>query len=216
MTVTTNQQLILPDGTDNANVPLTFTDFVTTAGSGMENRLVQRYLSIADRTARNPAPNEGELSYLADLNRYDSYTGSAWSPLISPVVFNESNVAFAGIVSAVYTTAGGVIVGGVFTVPQSGQLRVDFSSILDNVGATGFTWVSAQLNTGGVVAGGVPIVAATDNIAITNNGTSSIITSNFYIYSGLTPGNVVNAFLMHRTDVSSGSVGSRKIAISAA
>jgi hypothetical protein len=78
MAVTTNQGLILPDGTDNANVPLTFTDFVTTAVSGMENRLVQRYLSIADRTTRNPAPNEGELSYLADLNRYETFNGVAW------------------------------------------------------------------------------------------------------------------------------------------
>lgn len=84
--LTTNQGLILPDGTDNANVPLTFTDFVITAGSGMENRLVQRYLSIADRTARNGAPNEGELSYLLDLNRYEKYNGVAWVAAFSPVI----------------------------------------------------------------------------------------------------------------------------------
>lgn len=83
MVVTTNQGLILPDGTDNANVPLTFTDFVTTAVSGMENRLVQRYLSIADRTARNGAPNEGELSYLTDTNLLQFYNGAAWQTIVS-------------------------------------------------------------------------------------------------------------------------------------
>jgi hypothetical protein len=83
MAVTTNQGLILPDGTDNANVPLTFTDFVTTPVSGMENRLVQRYLSVADRTARNGAPNEGELSYLTDTNLLQFYNGAAWQTIVS-------------------------------------------------------------------------------------------------------------------------------------
>src|SRR5689334_16575334 len=96
--LTTNQGLILPDGTDNANVPLTFTDFVTTAGSGMENRLVQRYLSAADRTVRNPAPNEGELSYLIDTDAYFFYNGTAWIPLakgfVAELTRSSSNAAF--------------------------------------------------------------------------------------------------------------------------
>lgn len=91
--LTTNQGLILPDGTDNANVPLTFTDFVTTAGSGMENRLVQRYLSAADRTARNPAPNEGELSWLNDLNIYQFYDGANWVNLQKGFVGDNTRTA---------------------------------------------------------------------------------------------------------------------------
>ena len=83
MALTSNQGLILPDGTDNANVPLTFTDFVTTAVSGMENRLVQRFLSSADRTTRNPAPNEGELSYLLDTNLIQYYDGANWISIVS-------------------------------------------------------------------------------------------------------------------------------------
>jgi hypothetical protein len=91
--LTTNQGLILPDGTDNANVPLTFTDFVTTAGSGMENRLVQRYLSAADRTARNGAPNEGELSYLSDSDAYFFYNGTTWIPLAKGFVADTTRTS---------------------------------------------------------------------------------------------------------------------------
>lgn len=91
--LTTNQGLILPDDADNADVPLSFTDFVTTAGSGMENRLVQRYLSALDRTARNAAPNEGELSYLADTDAFEWYNGTAWVPLAKGFVIDGTRVA---------------------------------------------------------------------------------------------------------------------------
>lgn len=89
MALTPNQGLILPDGTDNANVPLSVSELVqgTSPTNGLENRLVERYLSIADRTARNPAPVEGEFSYLADLNRYDSYNGTLWVPVMPGALF---------------------------------------------------------------------------------------------------------------------------------
>lgn len=216
MAVTTNQGLILPDGTDNANVPLTFTDFVTTAGSGMENRLVQRYLSIADRTTRNPAPNEGELSYLADLNRYDTYTGSTWVPLITPAAFDDDTTVYSGVVSVAYTTAGAPVCGTSIVVPLSGQVRVDFASLLDNTGAANTSFLSPQLNTGSIVGAGAPIVASADTISISNFGQSGIQTSSFYIYPGLTPGVSVNAFLNHRVDGGGGAFSNRKIALSQA
>lgn len=100
MVATTNQGLILPDGPDNANVPLSFTDFVTTAGSGMENRLVQRYVSAADRTARNPAPNTGELSFLSDTAAYEWYNGSAWIALSKGFVGDSTRI----VSSAGFTT----------------------------------------------------------------------------------------------------------------
>jgi hypothetical protein len=216
MALTTNQGLILPDGTDNANVPLTFTDFVTTAGSGMENRLVQRYLSIADRTARNPAPNEGELSYLADLNRYDTYTGSAWVALILPTSFAVNNATNTGLASLVYTTAGPSLLGTTIVVPQSGQVRVDWSSSLDNTLTTATTFLSPQLNTGSVVGAGALIVASADTNATHNFGQSSTTPSGFFVYSGLTPGTDVNAFLQYRVDGGAGAIGNRKIALSQA
>lgn len=79
-TNTTNQQITLPIGTDAANNPLAFTDQV----ADYENRLVQRYTNLADRTARNAAPNQGELSILNTSTWYDRYTGSKWIP-VTPI-----------------------------------------------------------------------------------------------------------------------------------
>lgn len=76
-TTTTNQGLTLPSLSDAANGPTAFTSYNT----GVEARLVQRYLSTTDRTARNPTPSEAELCYILNLNRYEFYTGATWAPL---------------------------------------------------------------------------------------------------------------------------------------
>lgn len=76
-TNTTNQQLTVPIGTDLADNPLAFVDY----SADVENRLVQRYTSVADRTARNPAPNIGELSFVAGSTWYDRWTGVKWLPI---------------------------------------------------------------------------------------------------------------------------------------
>lgn len=77
-TLTSNQGLILPAGSDTNNVPGSFDDY----NDGVENRLVQRYLSSADRLVRNPTPNTGELSYIIDAGRYERYTGSTWARIV--------------------------------------------------------------------------------------------------------------------------------------
>lgn len=79
-TNTTNQQITLPIGTDSADNPLAFLDQV----ADYEGRLVQRYTNLADRTARNPAPVQGELSILDTSTWYDRYTGSKWLP-VTPI-----------------------------------------------------------------------------------------------------------------------------------
>lgn len=213
--LTTNQGLILPDGTDNANVPLTFTDFVTTAGSGMENRLVQRYLSVADRTARNAAPNEGELSYLSDLNRYETYTGVAWVPLFASPIQDYNSVGGAALNNPTYTNVGLSLVGVAYVVPASGQLRIDFSATIDGT-STNVNYIAPQLNTGGVVGAGATLVAASDGLSIRNRGTDEVGTSNFGLYTGLTPGNTVNAFLMFRTSGASANYSDLRVVMSQA
>lgn len=78
-TLTTDQALILPAAGDNANVPTSITALIQTpASSSVESRLVKRYVSAADRTARNPTPIEGELSYRSDSQVYEWYNGTAW------------------------------------------------------------------------------------------------------------------------------------------
>jgi hypothetical protein len=73
-TVTPNQGIVIPVGTDGANNPGAFTSFV----SGVESRLVLRYTNLADRTARNLVPVEGQLTDLAAENRMDAYDGAAY------------------------------------------------------------------------------------------------------------------------------------------
>lgn len=211
MALTTNQGLILPDGTDNANVPLTFTDFVTTAGSGMENRLVQRYLSIADRTARNPAPNEGELSYLADVNRYESYTGTSWISLYPQHAFAADVTGF-NTTSTVYTTVGATVLGVTIVVPLSGQVRCDFGANTDNT-AAGTEFIAPQLNSGSVIGAGAVLVPVTDDISALNATGDSITNTSFHYYTGLTPGTSVNAFLFHRVTANTGAFARRKVSL---
>lgn len=76
-TTTTDQQLTIPSNTD-ANDIVTMISSLIVGTAAVESRLVKRYLSSTDRTARNPTPAEGEFSYLLDVNELDSYDGAAW------------------------------------------------------------------------------------------------------------------------------------------
>lgn len=140
MAVTTNQALILPDGTDSANVPLSFTDY----NSNLENRLVQRYLSAADRTARNAAPNEGELSYLTDVNLLQKYNGATWESIISDIhQAQELSITFAAATSysqavvfpVAFTTAPNVHTN----IASGAAATAQWNSRAISVTTTGFT-----------------------------------------------------------------------------
>jgi hypothetical protein len=210
MALTTNQGLDIPDGTDNANVPLSFTNYNT----GVESRLVERFLSIADRTARNLAPNEGELSYLIDLNRYEWYTGTAWIELV-PVPASASDATSFFVTSLTYTTVGAGLVGATVVVPPSGRVRVGYAALL-NHSTTGQTLLAPQLNAGSVVGAGATITAATDANGTRITGVGPWGSSKFIYFSGLAVGTSVNAFLMHRVTAITGSVADRIIEIQAA
>jgi hypothetical protein len=69
-----NQGIPEQQGADPANLPSAQVSW----DGVMENRLVQRYASIADRTARRPAPNENELSALADVDRVEVFDSANW------------------------------------------------------------------------------------------------------------------------------------------
>jgi hypothetical protein len=207
MALTTNQGLILPDGTDNANVPLSFTDY----NSLLENRLVQRYLSIADRTARNGAPNEGELSYLADLNRFDYYQPVlGWVQLIPAYAFQADGPLFT-TTSTVYTTVGAPLVGQTLIAPPSGVLRVGWASYVDNNNAAQQSLIGPQLNAGAVIGAGATVVAVNDGVTARALGTNAVQSSSFFRYTGLTPGNPYNVFLLHRTTGATASFANRVI-----
>jgi hypothetical protein len=86
-TNTTNQQITIPIGTDSADAPQGFIDQT----SDIETRLVQRYTNLADRTARNPVPVQGELSILDTSTWYDRYTGAKWIPVTPIQVYKTAS-----------------------------------------------------------------------------------------------------------------------------
>lgn len=209
MALTSNQGLELPDGTDNANVPLSMTQYNT----GVENRLVQRYLSIADRTARNPAPAEGELSYLADLNIYEFFQPvTGWLPLIGQYSYATSTVSYS-TASAVYTTVGAAVIGLTLRAASSGRLRVGWGALMNHGGVLA-TYIAPQLNAGAVIGAGAVVQAASDNAAAVVSGGAAMVSSAFVAWSGLTPGASYNVFLMHHVTGGTGNIVTRHLEIS--
>lgn len=84
-TNTADQALTLPLQADAANEQTAFSSYNT----GVESRLAKRYVDAADRTARNPTPTAGEISYLTNPGRHDFYTGTAWWEL-RPLFVNKA------------------------------------------------------------------------------------------------------------------------------
>lgn len=86
---TANQGIPEQQGADPANLP-----GAQVSWDGiMENRLAQRYASIADRTARNPAPNENEISLLADVDRAEIFNTADWVSLIQRAWYATPRIA---------------------------------------------------------------------------------------------------------------------------
>ena len=73
-TVTTDQGIVIPIGTDAADNPQAFIDQT----AGLESRVVLRYTDLPTRTALHTAPVEGQVTDLAAENRMDAYDGAAY------------------------------------------------------------------------------------------------------------------------------------------
>jgi hypothetical protein len=144
MSTTTNQGLIVADPSDVNDVPASFTELLSggvTPSAGLESRLVQRYLSAVDRTARNPTPNEGELSYLADTNIYEFYDGAAWALLVKGYITDSTRV----VNSAGVTTTETVIDSVTFTAVAGQRYKLTWnsnirSSVVNDTGRVIFRW----------------------------------------------------------------------------
>ncbi len=84
-----NQGIPEQQGTDPANLPSAQVSW----DGVMENRLWQRYASIADRTARRPAPNENEASVLADVDRAEIFDSVNWVSLFQRSFFTSARMS---------------------------------------------------------------------------------------------------------------------------
>ena len=68
-------------------------------GNDIRDRTVQRYATVAARTASMPTPVEGDLSYLQDSNTVHVYNGSTWVKL-APVPVVTADIAASNITTA--------------------------------------------------------------------------------------------------------------------
>lgn len=84
-----NQGVPEQQGADPANLPSAQVSW----DGVMINRLFQRYASEADRTARNPAPNENEVSALADVDRADIFNSVNWVSLLQRSFYATARIA---------------------------------------------------------------------------------------------------------------------------
>ena len=137
-TLTTDQQILLPVGTDLNDVVTHLTATVNNgSGSGIESRLVKRYLSAADRSARNPTPATGEFSIRADQNppTYEYFNGTNWLLQKCNIVTTldqswTSNVTFADVANTTPSAVG-------FSIPLPANSRWRFSAYLITTSSTG-------------------------------------------------------------------------------
>lgn len=79
-----NQGIPEQQGADPANLPSAQVSW----DSVMENRLAQRYTNLADRTARNAAPNENEISALASEDVIEIFNTANWVSLYQRAMFS--------------------------------------------------------------------------------------------------------------------------------
>lgn len=87
-TNTADQAITIPVTGDPATIPAHISTFI----GQMESRLVKRYVNDADRTARNPTPVAGEMSYLTTPGRFDRRQGAVWMEAF-PLFARKANEA---------------------------------------------------------------------------------------------------------------------------
>ena len=94
-------------------------------GNVVWDQSVNAFANAADRTAQWPNPQEGALSYLADLRRWYGYTAGAWTPIgVALSVAGQVDYTGAPIpVGSVLRTVAGRG-GGVFNAAGQTSLAV--------------------------------------------------------------------------------------------
>lgn len=106
-TTTPNQGLVLPTDGDLNDVSTIFSAY----NGGVERRLVQRFESATDRSVRNSTPDDGELSYLQDVDRYEGRINGQWVTLFSGSSWTTYTPAWTAISGTQPTLGNGTLLG---------------------------------------------------------------------------------------------------------
>jgi len=149
-----DQQITTPVLGDAADQAVAFGDY----NVDVEPRLVKKYADAADRTARNAAPTNGEISFLTNPGRYDTWMApvvSAWwelRPLYitkatetqvvnnSTALVNDSHLILPMQINARYQLEGLIVID----TGTTGDFKCDW------IGPAGFSmprWVTLAADT---------------------------------------------------------------------
>jgi len=154
---------------------------ITTLEAGATANAVVAYADLSARTAANPSPSEGDVSWQEDTNRFDIYNGSAWAQVA---------VDSGGTYSPSHTN---ITVGNGTEVARYVQLnKLIFVSYQ-------LTWGSTT-SFGGAISVGLP--AAANGVAFGSATLTDAGTSNFTALVQVEP---TGSVAIVRTDSISGS-----------
>lgn len=195
-----NQGIPEQQGADPANLPSAQVSW----DGVMENRLAQRYTSIADRTARNPAPNENELSALADVDRVEVFDTANWVSLYTRSLYFQVRLAADQVINNVGALTN--VTGFVFPVIVTAiyQWRVDLfydSSTTEDIlfaftwpGGSTVRWGGLSMMDSGATSPGVvknaTVVTSAAAITYGGSGVGTVITGS--LFGEIQPGGAGN------------------------
>lgn len=165
-----NQGIPEQQGADPANLPSAQVSW----DGVMENRLAQRYTNEADRTARNPAPNENEISQLAAEDRAEIFNGAIWYSLFNRSFYGSYRVT--SFSTATGTTALANVTNAFVSLPTAGTFG--FMGAIFASGTTAadvkfaYTWPAGASGIWGLHGGDPATLTSFVNTMQTTSGNS--------------------------------------------
>lgn len=182
-TDTPDQQITMPVDADSADNPVAFVNSV----ADIEQRLVRRYASEADRTARMLTLNENDISTLAAEDRVEVYTGTTHVSLYNRSLFAQpritvnqtltpSSTALQNVTELVVAmpTAGTFAFRGIIYYSSSTTADIKFAFTFP--AGAGMIWTVLGVVTGGTSSGDATFAtafASDSALAIGGNGVST-------------------------------------------
>lgn len=117
---------------------------------------------------------------------------------------NISDTGTTGSVTYTDALSGAVNATLAFVAPASGAIEVTIHAAIDNSGAN-YTWVSFR------ISGAAGTVAASDDYALSANGTDDHTAPRSTIITGLTPGAAGTITMQYRVGAGTGTIDHRSI-----
>lgn len=225
-TNTPNQGIPIQNPGDPANLPGAQTSEVAV----VENRLVQRYTDATDRTTRNPAPGENQVSALGSEDRMDVFDSANWVSLYRRSVLSYTEVTADQVLSNTTTLTN--ITSLVAPVPSAGTIHWEAFMFYDSsatekiqfaftwpAGVSAPRWGGAALDTTATTATGSVKMAITagsgTGIGYGSAGIGTLVVAHFWgrMAMGGTGGNLQMQFAQNSAAATNTTVriGSRMI-----